>query len=246
MARGMGFRREQFAPGEVYHLLNRGVEGRTVFLDDADRVHFLHLLAYHLRPSPVPFSHRTRFSQSSAPHGRQSLGELLLELLCFALMPNHFHLLVRQAAEAGVSRYMQRVLNSYARYFNTRHRRSGPLFAGQYRAVHVGTDEQLVHVSRYIHLNPYVAGLTRHPLDAPWTSLPVYVDHPREPYPPLGPPVSTELVQSLIPRGEYARFLTDHAGYARALGHIKYLLLEEDPLALRQEVRVGRLRRSAL
>lgn len=140
-------------------------------------------------------------------------------------MPNHFHCLVQQRTEGGISQFMQRFLNSYTRYFNTRHGRVGPLLAGQFRAVRVVTDEQLLHVSRYIHLNPYVAGLTPDPFTYRWSSIRSY-----------GPAeessntvrLETGLIRSMISGKEYEQFIWDHAGYARDLDRIKHLLMENE------------------
>jgi putative transposase len=77
-----------------------------------------------------------------------------VELVNISLMPNHFHLLVKEIEEGGISRYMQRVLNSYTKYFNTKYGKSGHLFQGPYKIVHIETNEQLLYLSAYIHRNP--------------------------------------------------------------------------------------------
>lgn len=247
----MAYRKEGFETEGVYHLLNRGVDKRETFADDADRVRFLQLLTFYRQPKPLSFTETTRLERmrgrpslltrnEAVPRAviRPTLGPPLLEFLCYCLMPNHFHLLVRQLADVGIPRFMQRALNSYTRYFNERHRRSGPLFAGQYRAVRVETDEQLLHVSRYIHLNPYVAGLTWDPLDAPWSSLPLYLPAPAAASPSVGlgvravpsheVPVYTDLLQQMMPPETMVSFLCDHAGYARELARIKNLVLDDE------------------
>jgi putative transposase len=77
-----------------------------------------------------------------------------VELTCFCLMPNHFHLIVKEVEENGTARYMQKVLNSYTKYYNTKYHKSGHLFQGPYKAVHVENNNQLLHLSAYIHRNP--------------------------------------------------------------------------------------------
>ncbi len=76
-----------------------------------------------------------------------------IELVSFILMPNHFHLLVHERQEKGISQYMQRILNSYTKYFNTKYDKSGHLFQGPFRIVHIKNNEQLLHLSAYIHRN---------------------------------------------------------------------------------------------
>ncbi len=82
-----------------------------------------------------------------------------VEVVAYCLMPNHFHLLVKQVSEGGISKYLRQAINSYAKYFNTKYKRVGSLFQDMFRAVHIETDEQFIHVSRYIHLNPLVSYL---------------------------------------------------------------------------------------
>ena len=79
----------------------------------------------------------------------------VVDLICFCLMPNHFHLLLRQIEEDGIVKFVRNFQIGYSRYLNEKEKRSGALFEGQFKAVRVENDEQLIHVSRYIHLNPY-------------------------------------------------------------------------------------------
>jgi putative transposase len=85
---------------------------------------------------------------------REIVNSRLVELTSFCLMPNHFHLIVKQVEENGIARYMQRVLNSYTKYYNTKYNKSGHLFQGPYRAIHVTSNNQLLYLSCYIHRNP--------------------------------------------------------------------------------------------
>ena len=145
--------------GHVYHVYNRGVEKRKVFLDDDDCFRFIHdlfefndmapaiNLAYHIR----------RPGQSKAiglPKIEREPRKLLVELLAFCLMPNHFHLMVRQKMENGVSLFMQKVGTGYAQYFNKKYERVGPLFQGKYKIEIVKNDAHLLHLPYYIHANP--------------------------------------------------------------------------------------------
>lgn len=82
-----------------------------------------------------------------------------LEIISYCLMPNHFHLLVKQVIDHGIVKCLNNFSNSYTRYFNIRHDRVGPLFQGRFKAVRIETDEQLLQVSRYIHLNPVASSL---------------------------------------------------------------------------------------
>lgn len=206
---------QEIAPGEVYHVYSRGVERRTIFLDDADRVRFLDLLRHSLPAKPRPSlttvrrmrrSGLTPWESPAAPPGQ------LVAVFSYCPMPNHLHLLAREQTAGGLSKYLQRVLIGYARYFNSRHQHVGPLFAGRFHAVHITTDEQLLHTSRYIHLNPYVAGLVKDPLAYPWGSGPEYFDSPRP-----RTICDTTLIHGMLTPAEHQKFILDHADYARSL-----------------------------
>lgn len=78
----------------------------------------------------------------------------MVELVAFCIMPNHFHLIVKELEEGGIATYMQRVLTAYSKYYNTKYEKSGHVFQGPYGAVHIEDDRQLLHLSAYIHRNP--------------------------------------------------------------------------------------------
>lgn len=217
----MGSRYISFVPGEVYHICSRGVDQRLIFLDDHDRHRFLKLL-HHCLPIGriVSFSIAQRLKQPSC---QVAEGQGLVDVLAYCLMSNHIHLLLRENVDTGTTLYMQRLLNSYARYFNTRHHRTGPLFSGRFRAVSIDGDEQLLHVSRYIHLNPYVARIVRRPSAYRWSSLMEYINPGI-----VGGRCHVSLLGSMMSPPEYQKFVVDHADYARTLGDIKHLLLEEE------------------
>jgi hypothetical protein len=104
------------------------------------------------------------------------IAERFVELSAFCLMSNHFHLLVKETEEGGISKYMQRVLNGYTKYFNTKYKSSGHLLQGRYQSVHVTDGRQLLYLSAYIHRNPReIAGWKGKEGTYPWSSLQDYV-----------------------------------------------------------------------
>jgi putative transposase len=136
----------------VYHVYNRGVEKRDIFLDAHDYAVFLYYLKTYLLPPDLAPDDRT-------PRGlRIRLQKLELhrriQLLAFCLMPNHFHLMLRQHDERAMSELMRRISNGYVEYFNRKYQRVGALFQGSYRAVLMSDEAQTVILSRYIHRNP--------------------------------------------------------------------------------------------
>ncbi|MDO8471353.1 MAG: transposase [bacterium] len=100
---------------------------------------------------------KTRIGQSSAltmGYEKEIMKKRTVELVAFCIMPNHFHLIVKELEEGGIATYMQRVLTAYSKYYNTKYEKSGHVFQGPYQAVHVGDNRQLLHLSAYIHRNP--------------------------------------------------------------------------------------------
>lgn len=155
----------RIAPGEYYHLFNRGAGKQIIFKDRADRVRFLFLVIFFQSDLNFPNLGRDikqflNFGQHSVltKEGQSKAHEVIIrrsvELISFSLMPNHFHILVKEIEEDGIAVYMQRVLNSYTKYFNTKYEKSGHLFQGPYGAVHVEDNEQILYLSAYIHRNP--------------------------------------------------------------------------------------------
>jgi len=149
------------APGEYYHIFNRGNDKQTIFRDKRDWARFLFLIIY--LQSPITFQNISRiitnYVQSSVFNLKEDdeievVKNRNIEFVSFAIMSNHFHLIVSELERGGIARYMQRVLCAYTKYFNTKYERSGHLFQGPYKAVHIESNEQLLYLSSYIHKNP--------------------------------------------------------------------------------------------
>lgn len=148
-------RKTPLAEGEYYHIYNRGVDKRLVFMQDRDYHRFLYLLSACNDEKPLlnsQFYYRGLTSIASAKAGQK--GAPLVAVVCFCLMPNHFHFILKQLADGGISTFMQKVGTGYTMYFNTKYSRSGALFQGTFKASHIDKEEYLTHLTRYIHLNP--------------------------------------------------------------------------------------------
>ncbi|OHA53346.1 MAG: hypothetical protein A3A30_02410 [Candidatus Terrybacteria bacterium RIFCSPLOWO2_01_FULL_48_14] len=146
-------RKEVLATNELYHVYNRGVEKRKVFLDQKDLFRALHSI-FELNNAELVANSGYHCSNKDIAESERKPRKLLVEIIAFCLMPNHFHFLLRQLRDNGISLFMQKFGTGYAQYFNKKHDRSGTLFEGRFRAIHVTDDEYLLHLSRYIHLNP--------------------------------------------------------------------------------------------
>lgn len=139
-----------------YHIYNRGVEKRTIFEDDQDFRVFLKLIKHYLSPKTSDSKHPLEDLKNITLTRPQPLTNLHKEvdLLAYCLMPNHFHLLIKQTTRDGMPKFLQRLSSTYSMYFNKRYKRVGYLFQGRYKAVLITQDSYLLHLSRYIHLNP--------------------------------------------------------------------------------------------
>lgn len=217
----MAYRTTPFANQNFYHIYNRGVEKRNIFSNDKDYQRFLQTLHYYQFTGPKPpFSRKDLLINKKSDFSRNPKS---VEIICYCLMPNHFHLLLRQVQEGGIQKFIQQALNSYTKYFNIKHDRIGPLLQGAFKAVSIETDEQLVHVSRYIHLNPFVANLTQDLKNFLYSSYPAYVGLADQSF------CCTKPVLDFFKNPDgYKKFVADHSGYAKELGLIKHLLLNDN------------------
>lgn len=141
-----------FAPKEWYHCYSRGIDKRIVFEDISDYQRFIGLL-YLVNSSTI--LHRSNLGHFNYHElFNISRKEPLVSIGAYALMPNHFHLLLYEKSERGISTFMQKLGTAYTMYFNVKHKRSGGLFTRPFRARHISDDRYFQHVVDYIHLNP--------------------------------------------------------------------------------------------
>ena len=141
-----------FAPSEYYHLYSRGVEKRVIFLDKHDYERFIKILFFCNGSKSVVIRDLPR----SLTFGKYTdkRGEILVDIGAYCLMPNHFHLLVRERGEKGISLFMQKLITAYTMYFNDKYDRTGRLFESSYKSTHAADDGYLKYLFAYIHLNP--------------------------------------------------------------------------------------------
>lgn len=212
---------------QIYHIFNRGVDYRRTFTDKRSFKRTLQgINFYHFASPSLSFSSFLRLAgerRNEIIANLQTHHKKIVEIFSYCLMPNHFHLLLRQKEDGGISKFMSNFQNSYTRYFNIREGRTGPLFLDQFKAVLIETDNQLLHVSRYIHLNPYTSFVVKtleELEDYPWSSLPEYVQGE-------GETCNQDLILGFFNNKEsYRKFVLDQADYQRNLETIKHLILE--------------------
>jgi len=137
--------------GEFYHIYNRGVEKRDVFIDNTDYRRFVLLL--HLFNEEKPVNVRD-FKESPRGGASGIRGETIVDIGAYCLMSNHFHLLLKEKKEGGIRNFIHKLTTGYTMYFNKRYERVGPLFQGTFKTKHANSDEYLKYLFSYIHLNP--------------------------------------------------------------------------------------------
>lgn len=192
----------QFATDEYYHVLNKGVEERNIFVNKEDYERFLEGLEKFNTSLPITIR-QTRSTEGNPLQTCRGLPSVnsadsansakLVEIICFCLLPNHFHLLLKQLVDKGISLFMEKLGTGYASYFNIKHQRKGRLFQGSFKAVHINKESQFLHITRYAHLNVldlYMPEWREGKIkdwekakkfleEYPWSSYPIYVGKKR-------------------------------------------------------------------
>ena len=220
------YRSTVLANDQFYHIFNRGVEKRTIFEYKRDYERAINTIKfYRFKNLPLKFSKfliKPKENKFELYKKIEKNGELI-EIIAYCLIPNHFHLLVKQLQENGISKTLSNFANSYAKYFNTRNNRNGPLFQGIFKAVRVESNEQLLHLSRYIHLNPIVSFVTKEENleDYVWSSLKEYLNTPIK-----GFCKKDYILSQFKSIDEYKKFIKDQISFAKELEKIKHLTLE--------------------
>ena len=227
----MPYRQTVLATDEIYHIFNRGIARLPIFSSNKNYHRFLDLIDYYrFKDTPVSFSHLQKLTKEEREKIVDNLkkeGKPQVEILCFCLMNNHFHFLLKQKTENGISKFISNLQNGYAKYFNIKTDRTGPLFQPMFKSVRVITDEQLLHVSRYIHLNPSTDFLVEiNDLEIyPWSSLSSYTIEGTSGYAFFDTTIILNLMGNQG-KGKYKEFVFNQAEYQRELGKIKHLILE--------------------
>ena len=159
--------RKEFRENTFYHIYNRGVEKRSIFVDEMDYAVFMSYLTNYLLPKDEDFLRDQLSNLASTPKQKSEALRLLklnnfhdsISLITYFLITKHFHLLVKQIPTWGIDSFMNSLMTRYTMYFNRKYKRVGHLFQGNYKAVSVETEEQLLHLTRYIHQNPNSKGV---------------------------------------------------------------------------------------
>lgn len=223
----VNMRKMPLVKGEIYHIFTRSIADYQIFNDNQEFERMWQLVKYYQIDADVRLSSfldliwvqkegfNNAFNMVAKDH------ETLVQIIAYCFMPTHIHLVLKQLVKNGISVYMSNILNGYTRYFNTIHKRKGPLWESRFKSVLVENDEQLNHLVRYIHLNPTTAKFVDKPEEWLYSSYREYLGELKD-------------VQAICQFDEildiepslYRKFVNDQISYQRELAKIKNLMLD--------------------
>jgi putative transposase len=214
---------------QVYHVFNRSVGSIPIFVTKKDYHRFFESVNYYRFSDPqVRFSFYNRANKALKESILASLysSHPVVSILAYAFMPNHVHFVLRQEIDDGISVFMSRLQNSYARYFNIKNKRFGSLFQSLFKCVRIESDEQLLHVVRYVHLNPVTSFIVNSVAELqtyPWTSYGSYLSNE------LYSMVQTDDVLSHFKSiDSFEQFTKDQVEYQRTLAELRHVSLDSE------------------
>ena len=210
---------EQFE-GAYYHIYNRGSDKRAIFMDERDCERFMECLKEFNTEKNINI--RDLRDQREVKTPLDPISGKLVEVFCYCLMPNHFHLILKELVEGGIAKFMHKVGIGYTMYFNKKYERSGHLFQGKYKHKEIDADFYLTYLTGYIHLNPVMSGLVRRPEQYKYSS---YLDY-------LGKKKTEFLVfmpeELEIKIGHYEKFILDLKKDKEVLAKLEDVGLDEE------------------
>ena len=183
-------RKTEFANDEYYHIFNRGVDKREVFSGPKDYSRFLLSMKEFNRKAPIGSLYEKSFKDKEAtkedlgskspigllePKSEQDETQKLVEIICYCLNPNHFHLILKQLKERGIEKFMHKLGMGYTNYFNAKNSRSGSLFQGPFKSIHIDSNDYLLYLSAYVNANNFIHGYNENMEDWPYSSYPDHI-----------------------------------------------------------------------
>ncbi|MBU2592185.1 transposase [Patescibacteria group bacterium] len=224
----MPIRKTPLVTDEIYHVYNRSIVQQPIFDNKKECNRILNLIDfYRFKDNPLRFSHFDRLEQEEKKEYLNLLHKSpeQIKILSFSIMPNHYHFLLKQSWDLGITNFIRFIQDSYAKYFNLKTKRNGSLFVGPFKAVRVESEGQFLHLSRYIHLNQLTSYVLKEPEELKSCKLNSYLDYisnkPR-------PFVETSVVMSFFKnKKDFEGFVLNQLDYQRNLEKIKHLLIED-------------------
>lgn len=217
-------RKELLVTNEIYHVYNRSVGKQNIFSGSRELSRILELFEYYRLLNPIKYSYYKTFSKDRKKEYMLDIKKngLLVDVYAYCVMPDHYHLLIKQEKDEGIKEYVRKFQNAYAKYFNKKEENRGSIFINPFKAKRISSDDIFLHVSRYIHLNPatsYIIKLKDLKTDRR-TSFSSYIDSNKDSF------VNSSMILSLVGSIEkYIKFVSGQKDYQRELKRIeKYTL----------------------
>ena len=219
----MSPRRDALETGQIYHIFSKSIAGFKIFRYDAEFVRIKSLLSYYKKERPsIKFSAFIELkNQKNFLQNNDSQRNDLIKIIAYCFMPTHIHIILKQLNDSGISHFMNNVLNSYTRYFNIKTKRKGPLWETRFKNVLVSTNEQLLHLTRYLHLNPVTANLVDKPQQWRYSSYQEFLGKIEE-----DEKICRYMDLLDIKYREYQKFVESQIDYQKELGINKALFIE--------------------
>ena len=207
-----------FYTGDIYHICNKSISNYQIFRTDTLASHFLTTLNYYNSITDKICLSKALTKPFFLPPLMARKQESIFFILAFCIMPDHYHVLIKINHDMLISQYINTIQNSYTRYFNRMHKRKGPLWQNRFRAIRIEDNATLLHVQRYIHLNPTTANLVDSPEKWQWSSYLSYISSPD--MLEMNPEISIKSITQL------KQFTENQIDYQKTIKGIKRKLLE--------------------
>jgi len=215
-------RKDELVNDQIYHIFNKSIAGYKIFNDEVQYLRILGLIKYYNNIN-IEFKYSRYLDLLSQGNdveiGLSSESNQYVSIISYCIMPTHIHLTLKQINDNGISIFMRKILDSYARYFNVRYNRKGPLWVGRFKNVLIRDDEQLLHLTRYHHLNPTTDGLVDKPENWPFSSYNEYIGDVKNKI------CNYNKLLDIDP-SSYKKFVNSQKAYQRELSKIKKIIIE--------------------
>ena len=209
-----------FTQGEIFHIFNKSIAKYGIFKDLNNCQRFIQALDYYNNHNyGTNLGNYLKKNKNYFPQLLDIDKISFLKFISYCVMPDHYHLVIKILKESILSKYINDLANSYTRYFNFKFDRKGPLWQNNFKAVRIETNEQLLHVVRYININPTTEGLVKKPEDWKYSSYRDLISNPK-----YLKDIITEI--SISDPKKFKKFCENNIDYQKKLRAIKKLLLE--------------------
>ena len=217
-------RKDPLVSGCYYHIISRSIAQFKIFKNQNDCYRLMKIMDFY-RYSGFAYKYSNFIAlnknfQQDYLRSIKNNSPKLINIVAYCLMPTHIHLLLEQNIDNGITKYLTKLLNSFSRYFNLYHHRRGPLWESHFKSILVNTDSQLLHLTRYIHLNPVSANLVKKPEKWQFSSYNEYLGKITN-----GICDWQDIID--INSDKYQKFVNSRIAYQKELSRIKHLLIED-------------------